>query len=160
MDFKHLSEYIIPILILLFYIFSGRKKKKPGNPPQRRETFRNDLEEDVRHSPPPREIEPPLPKKAARSLPPVQRTLSDFESMITTRHIPTHIEKRKLVSAISDERTQSLVSTELTEHIDLDLAYAAKPRHRISRGRALFSKPSGLQNAFILQEIFKRPYDN
>ena len=163
MDFDHIGQYILPILILLFYVFAGGRKKKPAPPQQDQypddseEDFDDEEEEEEEHYiPAPRQQKPPPPQKAASSLPPVQRTLSDFESAITSRQIATNIEKRTIVSSISDARADSLISTELTERIDLDQAYAIKERHRPSRGRVLLKK-SGLKQAFILQEIFKRP---
>ncbi|MBS0650697.1 MAG: hypothetical protein JSR93_06005 [Verrucomicrobia bacterium] len=164
MDFDHIGQYILPILILLFYVFAGGRKKKPAPPQQdpypidADEDFDEEEEEEEEelYIPAPLQKRLPPPQKAGTSLPPVQRTLSDFESAITSRQIANNIEKRTIVSAISDARADSLISTELTERIDLDQAYAIKERHRPSRGRALIKK-SGLKQAFILQEIFKRP---
>ncbi|MBS0607055.1 MAG: hypothetical protein KF898_08190 [Parachlamydiales bacterium] len=162
MDFDHIGQYILPILILLFYVFAGGRKKKPAPPQQDQypddadEDFDEEEEEEELYIPAPSQQKLPPPQKAASSLPPVQRTLSDFESAITSRQIATNIEKRTIISAISDARADSLISTELTERIDLDQAYAIKERYRPSRGRVLLKK-SGLKQAFILQEIFKRP---
>lgn len=165
MDFDHIGQYILPILIVLFYVFAGGKKKKPQEPPQQ-DAYPDDFddEEGLEEEEEPytpllikrQQSLPQLPKKAASSLPPVQRTLSDFESAISSRHVANNIEDRSYVSAISDERAQSLISSGLSERIDLDQAYAIKPRYRISRGRALLAK-SSLKDAFILQEIFKKP---
>ncbi|MBS0653271.1 MAG: hypothetical protein JSR39_07060 [Verrucomicrobia bacterium] len=164
MDLDHIGQYILPILIVLFYLFAGGKKKKPQEPPQQ-EAYPDDFddeedledEEEEAYTPPPLvQRLPRPPQKAASSLPPVQRTLSDFESAISSRHVANNIEDRSYVSAISDERAQSLISSGLSERIDLDQAYAIKPRHRPSRGRSLLAK-SSLKDAFILQEIFKRP---
>lgn len=163
MDFDHIGQYILPILILLFYVFAGGRKKKPAPPQQ--DQYPDDADEDFDEEeeeeeelyiPAPPQQKLPPPQKAVSSLPPVQRTLSDFESAITSRQIATNIEKRTIISAISDARADSLISTELTERIDLDQAYAIKERYRPSRGRVLLKK-SGLKQAFILQEIFKRP---
>ncbi|MGE0670847.1 MAG: hypothetical protein AB7H48_09895 [Parachlamydiales bacterium] len=163
MDFDHIGQYILPILILLFYVFAGGRKKKPAPPQQ--DQYPDDADEDFDEEeeeeeelyiPAPPQQKLPSPQKAVSSLPPVQRTLSDFESAITSRQIATNIEKRTIISAISDARADSLISTELTERIDLDQAYAIKERYRPSRGRVLLKK-SGLKQAFILQEIFKRP---
>jgi len=159
MDFDHISQYIFPILVLLFYLFVGGRKKKQQKPPQQEEEQDSFEEEEDFKEEPYSLIEPQkllsLPQRAASSLPPAKRHLSEFESAISSRKISTHIEKREYVSAISDERAQSLVSSGLSDRIDDDQSYAIKGPSKRSRGRALLNK-SGLKGAFILQEIFKR----
>lgn len=157
MDLDHIGQYILPILILLFYVFAGGRKKK-FQPPQQA-PYSDDFDEDEEQEPytpvPEAQRLPPLQKQAP-SLPPVQRTLSDLESAITSRQIATNIEKRTIVSAISDARAESLISSELSERIDLDQAYAVKSRQPASKALALIKK-SGLKQAFILHEILKKP---
>lgn len=150
MDLEHISQYILPILILLFYFFAGGKKKRPVqkdlSPPLEEEPF-----SPLRPAPKP--ARPANPK----SLPPVQRTLSRYESQITHRSIDNAIENRSFSSSISE--TKTLISSGLSERIDMDEAYALKPRHKPSRGRSLLRKLPNLKDAFILQEILKRPDD-
>ncbi len=150
MDLEHISQYILPILILLFYLFAGRKKPKPVQkdlpPPQEEEPF---------YTPPPAPQKKRIEKP--KSLPPVQRTFSRYESQITDRHVDNAIENRSFSSSIAESK--SLISRGLSDRIDMDEAYAIKPRHRNSRGRALLNKLPTLKDAVILQEIFKRPDD-
>ncbi len=165
MDFDHIGQYILPILIFLFYVLAGKRRKKPQEPQQDAYLGGVDDQESLEKeeelcAPQPllqkKQSLPKPPQQAISSLPPVQRTLSDFESAISIRRVANNIEGRSYVSAISDERAHSLISIELSERIDFDQAYAIKSRHSDSRGRGLLKK-SSLKNAFILQEIFKKP---
>lgn len=164
MDLEHLSEYILPVLLLLFYLVGNWKKKRAPKPQQ------NPLEEDQPASEKEDRITPfsyripkslpPLPQKPTPAAQRSQRSLGDFESSITSRHIPSNIEKRTYVSSISNERTDALISREMMERIDADQAYSLKFQKGISRGRALLNNPSSLKNAFILQEIFNNDWIN
>ncbi len=164
MDFDHIGQYILPILIILFYVFTAGGKKTSKESQQ--DAYRDDVDEEQEFEEEekpdtPSLIErqkslPQLTQETPSSFPPVQRSLSKFESAISSRHVVNNIEDRSYVSAISDERAESLISSALSDRIDFDQAYAIKPRHRNSRGRALLTK-SSLKDALILHEILKRP---
>lgn len=159
-NWEQISQYIFPVLLVLFYLFSGGKKKKPQNRAPAPERRREEREEAFLPPLPPREqqVEQPFGfQETPKSLPPVQRKLSHLESAITDRRLKGQIEGRHYVSAISNQRAESLVSAGLIEHIDLDEAYAQKPRHQVCRGRAILKHSSSLKEAFILQEILKKP---
>ena len=44
-------------------------------------------------------------------------------------------------------------------HLDIDPFYAHQIKNRTSRARKLLKKRSSLRSAFLLREIFSRPYD-
>lgn len=154
MNLDKIAEYIVPILILLFYLIAGRGKKKHEKQSERSyDDFEEEREEEKL---PPQPLKKKTPSPASLSPPPVKRSLSDLGSQITSRRIDNNIEKRTFVSSISDERAQSLISTELTQRIDVDQAYVIKPRFKPTYVQTLL-KRSTLKDAFILQEIFKKP---
>ena len=155
MDADKISEFIFPVLILLFYLFTagrGKKKKKAPASERHKEIKPLPLQRERRLPKEPPSIKKTLyqpPREPGYSPPPVQRTLSPFESTIEKRGPQqTSVEKRTITPNISEERAQALVSTELSEHIDMDEAYAIKSSSGISKGKKLFQKKGRFKGGF------------
>lgn len=67
------------------------------------------------------------------------------------------IDQRFLQTTITDARAEAIVSPEFATERQPDPAYQRTTHHR-NRGKALLKKMGNLKDAFIIHEIFNRPY--
>ncbi len=135
MKVENLSDFILPIVILLFYFVLNMRKKKE----------KPSAEERPPSAPLPREQARPKPA------PSIQRQPRGAAPLRTP------IEDRRISSAI-EERSAELVSVGLSESFDMDPAYALKKKSGRSNVQNLLKKRS-LREVFLLKEILNRPCD-
>jgi hypothetical protein len=170
MDLEHLSEYILPLLILLIYGVKSLRKKKATKTTSDSLSEEGEVgEEEIEYLPSPLSNHFP-PPPAHKTLPHRENVraasknknfgYSAVEPFITSRKLVTNIEEREFISAISDERAERLVSQELSGRFEIDSSYSIKPPRGASRGKALFGRSTSLKRAFILQEILKNEWVN
>lgn len=146
------AEYLIPLLALSIYFFTSlRKKKRPSQP----------IKSEEKRAP-----EPPLfsKREVVKASSPFEHPSSNFSSEVKTlpstfssieqRQITSSIEKRSFSSSIEG---CSIWSSSMLQDNDFD--YTPKIKSQNSRAKKLFSKRSSLRQAFLLQEILKRPFE-
>ena len=152
MNLENLLEYIVPIAVLILYFLSSMRKQNKEPPAPRRE------EEPQEELPPTQWTPPPVPKRAQNTAgpPPVHRRQEVLHSKIEDRKVASSINTREYASTITERKGP--VSSGLLEHLDSDPAYALKEKTGVSRAKKLFRNKDSLRNAFLLQEIFRRPY--
>lgn len=144
MKLENLSDFILPIVILLLYFVLNMRKKK---------------EEPENHSEEARPLPAPLQRARARpkpvpsvqGLPPASRRQTPLQSQIEGRKISSAIEEGRFSSQSSARGSTELV-------IDIDPAYAQKKKSGKSRARNLLKKRL-LREGFLLKEILNRPYE-
>jgi hypothetical protein len=136
-----LSDFVLPIIILvLYFVLSARKKKE--EPKEREE-----------------QEEPQAPRSPAASRPPpAKRGQQILRSSIEDRKIESAIEKRHYSSAVTQERGGGLVSEAMLKYSDADVPHAPKKRKGVSRASKLLQRNS-LRKAFLVKEVLNRPYE-
>ena len=139
----HIADYIIPILIAVFYLVTSGKKKK-----------QQEAEKQRRLSQPPR----PSPAEKAKK-PPVIRN-----ETVISQHMPqiqTNLSERASTAKLQKVSTlsKSLTDRGVSARIDGKNIYAIKSRPTPCRGITLIRKMPSLQDAFVFHEIFNR-YDD
>jgi hypothetical protein len=138
-------DFVIPIIAMVAYFLVSMRKKKHAP-----KTDQGDEEWIA-------EAQTPPEKPALQPQPKIKEPL---RSLIEERQIHSSLDSRQFATAISEDRAASLVSNALQQHPELDPAYALKPKSRPSRAQKLLRKQSSLRQAFLLQEIFKKPRDD
>lgn len=142
-------DYLIPIVIMAVYFLTSLRKKK---------TAPTQYQEEVRKEPLP-PILTPKRVQTSSDLPPIRRKTAVLHSKIEEVKIDSAINARDFSTSITEERASSLVSNEMLKHIDLDQAYAQNTKKEFSRARKLLTSKTSLRDAFLLQEILKRPHE-
>jgi hypothetical protein len=141
-------DYLIPIVALIVYLLASmRKKEKHPLEPSMEEK-----EESMPSSLPFKK------QKTSSTPPPIHRRAPSLHSQIENRHVESAIDNRDFSSSINEENP-SIVSAGMLKHIDIDPAYADRSQKKASRARKMFKNKSSLKDAFLLQEIIKRPYE-
>jgi len=138
MSLDNLTEYIIPIGLLLLYFFVSSGKKGKKSAPQER-------------------VQRPAVRRERE---PVElKTWKPPRSGLEERVAESTVAARQLNAEVKADLSDQIVSQEMQKYSKSDLDVIPPPPKRRSRARALFKQKEGLRHALLIKEILTRPFE-
>ncbi len=149
---EHLFDYLVPLIAILAYGIMSTKKKQKNVPAQIEQRLKKDRE-IFPHPPPFSNSDEPL----AADMYSIEKKACAFQSSIDQHQFESSMMHRHFNLSTIQEKSASFFDDCKPEQTDP--AYALKQSTGCSRARKLIKNKSSLRDAFLLQEILKRPYE-